>query len=64
MAQDVSVYNHGSIIGFTLLTEDAQTWADEHIPDDAQWMGPTFFAEMRYANDIAEGMQSDGLVLV
>lgn len=36
---DFSVENHGSIILLRPLTEAAQDWVDEHIPDDAQMFG-------------------------
>ena len=60
---DVDIINHGSLIGFTLLSDAAKDWADEHLPNDAPRMGLTVFVEPRYAEAIREGMEGDGLVV-
>jgi hypothetical protein len=58
---DVSVTNHGSLVGLTMHTEEAQEWANQHLPADAPSMGNTIFAEPRYVEDIVDGMRNDGL---
>lgn len=60
---DVRVINHGSLMMVYPLSEAAKAWVDEHIPDDAQWMGPGFAVEPRYIGAILDGMQADGLDL-
>jgi hypothetical protein len=60
---DITVVNHGSIIGFTPGTDDGETWLTEHLPDDVQCLGRTRFCEPRYAGDIVDGAESDGLTV-
>lgn len=60
---DVRVENHGSLFLFRVLTPDAQTWVNNHIPDDVQWMGNGFAVEHRYAENVAVGMVNDGLIV-
>lgn len=60
---DVDVVNHGSLVGFTLLSDAAREWAEENLPEDAPRMGPTIYVEHRYADDIRNGMEGDGLIV-
>ena len=60
---DVSVENHGSLFLFRLHSEAAREWVDANVPDDAQYFGGALAVEHRYAHDLAEGMQADGLAL-
>jgi hypothetical protein len=60
---DVDMANEGSLISFKLISEAARDWAKEHLPDDAPRMGSTVFVEPRYASDILNGMESDGLTI-
>jgi hypothetical protein len=60
---DVTVENHGSLMLFRLHTADAEEWVTEHVPAEAQFFGNALVVEPRYARDIADGMQGDGLVL-
>lgn len=55
--------NHGSITVLTPLTEAAQDWASEHLPDDAmRWCGGIVI-EPRYWPDIIWGINDDGLTV-
>lgn len=58
---DVYVENHGSIFLFRLNTADARTWVDEHVSDEAQFLGGALAVEHRYAYDISTGMINSGL---
>lgn len=58
---DIQVINHGSLIGFTPITDDGEAWLSDHLPDDCARLGATRFAEPRYASDIIDGMRNDGL---
>ena len=60
---DVVVSNHGSIVTLALLTKEAQDWVSDHIPDDAQWFGGQLAVEPRYAGNVIDGMEGDGLVV-
>lgn len=60
---DISVENHGSIFLFTPHTQQASDWISENVSDDSQWFGNSLAVEARYAQDLANGMQSDGLNL-
>jgi hypothetical protein len=63
MEADVIATNYGTLFGFLPVTEAGADWMEEHLPDDAQSLGNQVFAEHRYAGDILEGMQADGLVI-
>lgn len=58
---DVTVENHGSIFLFDLHSEAAQDWWAEHVPEPGMRYCGKEVVEHRYAEDIAEGMQADGL---
>lgn len=58
---DVQVENHGSIFLFRILTDAAQSWVDENVSEEAQWMGNGLAVEHRYAEDLAQGMLNAGL---
>jgi hypothetical protein len=61
MMADVSILDAGSILVVTPITEEAQQWCDEHLPDDAPMWGHGYAVERRYAGDILAGMVRDGL---
>jgi hypothetical protein len=62
-AVDVAVTVAGSICLFHLLSAEARDWVDEHVSADRQtWCG-ALVVEPRYAETLAEGMQSDGLTV-
>jgi len=52
-----------SVFIVTPVTEEAQEWVKEHIPDDAQWFGKGFVVEHRYLGNIIDGMIGDGLTI-
>ena len=58
---DVIVTNHFTIFTFDLLTQRARDWVEEHVQDDAQFFGGALVVEHRYAQNLAAGMQADGL---
>jgi hypothetical protein len=63
---DIQVDGEGpmsTLFVFRPLTDAARAWADEHIPDDAQWFGGGFVVEHGYARDIAVAAINDGLVV-
>jgi hypothetical protein len=51
------IIDHGTLVGFTPASEDAQQWWDEHV----QWcpmMGDQYLVESRYAGPILEGIKA------
>jgi hypothetical protein len=60
---DITVIDHGSVIGFAPATDTGEAWLSEHLPDDVQRLGNTRFCEPRYAEDIIDGAQDDGLTV-
>jgi len=58
---DFTLTNHGSIYLLTPHTDAAEAWIGEHIPEDAQTLGPSVAIEWRYVSDIADGIEADGL---
>jgi len=63
MNPDISIENHGSIFLFRINSPAAQAWISENVQDDAQFFGDALVVEWRYAQNLAAGMQADGLVL-
>ena len=53
----------GTIILFRPLTEDGKNWIKENTDPDAQWYAGALAVEYRYASDLLEGMQKDGLIV-
>jgi hypothetical protein len=58
---DVKVENHGTIMLFRLLTDAAEEWVDENVPDNSQYWSDSLVVEPRYAEDLALGMIEAGL---
>lgn len=61
MTADFTITNHGNICLLTPNTNDAQTWAANHLPDDALTFGGGIAIEPRYVDAIVDGFQSEGL---
>ena len=60
---DVLVADASSLILFTPVTPAGKEWIENHLPEDARWLGNAVVVEHRYAPDIATGMIADGLNL-
>lgn len=59
---DVTISNHGSIFLFQPNTQIAVDWIRENVQtEETQFMGHALVVEPRYAEDLAFGMQSEGL---
>lgn len=58
---DIQVINHGSLIGFTPMSDDGEAWLADNLPDDVATLGTMRFAEPRYAGAIVDGMINDGI---
>lgn len=63
MNMDFAFINCGSIWLLQPQTEAASDWTDEHIPEGAMTWGTAIVVEPRYVEDIAEGIQTDGLTV-
>jgi len=64
MNPDVRIQFEGSIVLFHLDSDAAKQFVDSNVNDDAPYMGAALAVEARYAQDLAEGMQCDGLIVV
>lgn len=60
---DFVVENHGSIFLLTPLTPSANSWVEEHLPEDRMTFGGSIVVEHRYISDIVHGIQNDGLAV-
>lgn len=63
MQTDFTVSGGGTLYILKPNTDEAKTWIDAHIPEDAQRWGGGVAVEHRYINDIVVGIQSDGLTV-
>jgi hypothetical protein len=52
------IVDHGTVISFRPLTDEARSWWDDNVDDCAEWqqMGPTFVIDHRMARPIAEAI--------
>ena len=60
---DFAIQNHGSIYLLEPKTPEADEWVEEHLPDNAMWMGHSVAVEHRYIGNIIDGIQGDGLIV-
>ena len=60
---DVLVENHGSIFLLQPLTPAANSWIEEHLPEDHLTFAGAVVVEHRYIADIVRGAIADGLVV-
>ncbi len=61
---DVRVVNEGTVFLFRPMTKRAEQWIKENVAGDPMWFGDSLAVEHRFAFDLAEGMQGDGLTLI
>lgn len=61
--KDISISHEGSVVLFTMNTPAAREWVEENVQLEGwQRMGKDSFAvDSRFAHDLADGMQGDGL---
>ena len=58
---DVSVNDHGSVIGLTPMSEAADAWFSENVAAEPwQCWGPTVWVDHRFADAIIEGLREEG----
>jgi hypothetical protein len=60
---DFRVDDHGSIVLITPITDAAEAWVDENLPDSAMTFGSAVVIEPRYVGPILEGISADGLTV-
>ena len=60
---DFEIQNEGSIFLLRPLSEQANAWIDEHLPEDRQTFGGGVVVEHRYITSIIDGIQNDGLTI-
>lgn len=63
-APDFIAAHHGSLITLTPLTDEGKAWCDDHLEDDALWVGRAVAIEPRYFEAIADGIAAAGLTFV
>ena len=62
--QDVQIVNHGSVVAFHLLSQNAKTFVNENVQaEDWQFMGNALCVDHRFAESLAEAMRENRLVL-
>lgn len=60
---DFTIRDEGSIFLVLPVTEEAQTWVNENIPDDGMTYGGAVVVEHRYIEPIVCGIIADGLTV-
>jgi hypothetical protein len=59
---DIQVSDQGSIVLFYPSTAEGRAWWRDNV-QAAPMFGPAYAVEHRYAGDIIEGAQADGLTV-
>jgi hypothetical protein len=60
---DFHLENHGTIFLLRPISDPAQAWVDERLPEDATWFCGAVVVEHRYIGAIVEGAIADGMVV-
>ncbi len=61
---DVEVTRDGSLIGFRPIGDDADKWFDDNVESEGwQWLGSVLWIDYRFANQIIDGLEGDGLTV-
>ena len=60
---DFHCENHGSLFLLFPLTDFAQSWVQDHLPEDHMTFGNAVVVEHRYISNIVRGIQNDGLAV-
>ena len=58
---DFHIADHGSIILFQPLSDEAQAWIDDNVAGEPQWWAGALVVERRYAADLLTGIRTAGL---
>lgn len=58
---DVSVENHGTIFLVRPLSQRANAWIGEHVPEDAMFFGGALVVEHRYVESIVAAIMDEGM---
>lgn len=58
---DFNVVGHGSLATLQPLTNAADAWCAEHLPEDAMMLGNAYVIEPRYLAPILDGIADEGL---
>lgn len=58
---DLQVENHGTIFLFRPVSRTGKEWLEEITNEESQWFGDALAVEHRYAWDLAQAAQGDGL---
>jgi len=65
MTADIQVSGGGSVYLFTPLTEAGRSALTESVASEPwQWLGGSLAVEHRFAGDLAQALQADGLVVI
>jgi len=54
----VEIINHGSLVSFYPLDDDAREWWDSNVAE-CPMLGDRYFVEARYAADICNGINAE-----
>lgn len=59
---DFEVNDEGTIVQIIPVSQTAKDWIDENVESEGwQWLGRALCIDHRYAEDIIDGMLSEGL---
>lgn len=60
---DFRVIGEGSVYLLLPMTDAANNWCDDHLPEDAPMMATSYAIEHRYIQDISAGILRDGMTI-
>lgn len=57
---DFLFIDHGSIVGFTPLSDEAREWMDDNVQSEGwQWMGRTLMVDARMGMPLLEAIEDE-----
>lgn len=59
---DFRVRDEGTLVIIWPVSNEAVSWANEHLPDDCTRWGDGYVIDHRYAADVISGLFQDGLI--
>jgi hypothetical protein len=62
-ARDFGLQDEGSLVILYPESEEAEAWAEEHLPDDATMWSSGYAIERRYLDAILAGIEEAGLTV-
>jgi len=58
---DFIIDTQRSVFAVIPVSDEAKAWIDEHVADDAHWLGNALVVEHRFIDGLIDGFSGDSL---